>query len=351
MKKILVMAGAAVSLCGCAPQNQFVIEGRMAGTNSVVYLLDKTHTPIDSAKVDNGTFRLKGIADTPSMAYLTDSRDMQGTFATMLILEPGTITATDDTVTPQFKRIAGTPSNDANAAYTEAAMQLTQEFRNPETSDERREAIQQEYENLTKTTLDNNLDNFFGALLLTQQSYEMGGKAVLETISRFPAALQQTELLTTLKADAEQALKTDVGATYIDVEQKNPEGEPISLKSVVENPSNKYVLLDFWASWCGPCMGEVPHLKKTYDDFHKKGFEIFGVSFDSKAEDWTNAIKKNGMNWIHVSALSGFDNQAAKDYAIRGIPSNALIDSQGTIVAKDLRGDDLYAKVSELLAQ
>ena len=98
-------------------------------------------------------------------------------------------------------------------------------------------------------------------------------------------------------------------------------------------------------------MGEVPHLKKTYDEFHPKGFEIYGVSFDQNREKWLAAVDQNGMNWLHVSEVKGFDNQAAKDYAIQGIPSNFLIDAQGTIVAKNLRGEALYEKVSELLAQ
>lgn len=78
-------------------------------------------------------------------------------------------------------------------------------------------------------------------------------------------------------------------------------------KSVVENPANKYILLDFWASWCGPCMGEVPYLKQTYDEFHKKGFEIFGYSYDNNRDSWLNAVKENQMNWIHVSSLDGFE--------------------------------------------
>ena len=321
MKRALILAAAAAVLCSCASKNQFVIEGNVAGTNDVVYLLDKKRTPLDSATVENGAFRIKGVADTPSVAYLADARDMQGTFATMVILEPGTITVADNAENPQFKLVSGTVSNDANKAYSEAGMALTKEYRNPETSDERRSAIEKEYEALTDKALEQNLSNFFGAMLLSQQSYGMGGQELLDMIAKFPAELQQTELLTTLKTTAEQKLKTDIGQPYIDVVQNDAQGKELSLKSVVENPENKYVLLDFWASWCGPCMGEVPHLKKTYEEFHKKGFEIFGVSFDSKAEDWTEAVEKNGMDWIHVSALSGFDNQAAKDYAIQGIPS------------------------------
>ena len=91
--------------------------------------------------------------------------------------------------------------------------------------------------------------------------------------------------------------------------------------------------------------------KKTYDEFRKKGFEIYGVSFDEDRGDWLGAVEQNGMNWLHVSEVKGFDNQAAKDYAIQGIPSNFLIDGQGTIVARNLRGEALYEKISELLAQ
>ena len=258
----------------------------------------------------------------------------------------------DDAQNPYRKKVTGTPANDASDAYATAGNTLVQEFRNPETTSERREAIEQEYEQLTRTVLDQNRDNLFGVMLLAQQlGYELSGQELLDEIAKFPAAMQQTDALVKLKENAEQKMKTDIGQPFIDIAQPNAGGEQVSLGSVVKNPANKYVLLDFWASWCGPCMGEVPHLKKTYGDFHKKGFEIFGVSFDEDRGDWLGAVEQNGMNWLHVSEVKGFDNQAAKDYAIQGIPSNFLIDSQGTIVAKNLRGEALYEKISELLAQ
>ena len=212
-------------------------------------------------------------------------------------------------------------------------------------------AIEKEFEQLTLTTIDNNRDNFFGVVLMPNRAYELSGQETLDEIAKFSPEMQQTKELTELKTSAEQKLKTDVGQPYIDIVQNNAEGQPVSLKSVIDNPANKYTLVDFWASWCGPCMGEVPHLKKTYDEFRKKGFEIYGVSFDEDRGDWLGAVEQNDMNWLHVSEVKGFDNQAAKDYAIQGIPSNFLIDGQGTIVARNLRGEALYEKISELLAQ
>ena len=352
MKKILILAAAAAVLCSCANKNKYAVDGKVEGANSMVYLFDEKDNILDSAAAANGVFRFEGVAEKPQAAILRDARDDGATFGAMLILEPGTINVTDDAQNPYRKKVTGTPANDASDAYATAGSALVQEFRNPETTAERREAIEQEYEQLTRTVLDQNRDNLFGVMLLSQQlGYELSGQELLDEIAKFPAEMQQTDALVRLKENAEQMIKTDIGQPFIDIAQPNADGEQVSLESVVRNPANKYVLLDFWASWCGPCMGEVPHLKETYDKFHKKGFEIYGVSFDNNRDKWLAAVKDNGMKWLHVSEVKGFDNQAAKDYAIQGIPSNFLIDGQGTIVARNLRGEALYEKISELLAQ
>lgn len=353
MKRMLISA-AAVALCACGGNaDKFVIEGDITDLTGTVYLLDTEKNVLDSAAVENGVFRFEGRVETPGVRYVTDAcGDAAPTFAQMFFLEAGTILIADDAEQPQRKSVSGTPANDANAAYGKASRALITEFRSEETSDERREAIEQEYDELTRTTLEANRDNYFGATLLAYElAYELSGQELLDEIAKFPDALQQTEILVMLRQNAEQKLRTDIGCTYTDIEQPDASGNPVSLKSVIENPDNKYTLVDFWASWCGPCMGEVPHLKKTYDAFHKAGFEIYGISFDKDREKWLGAVEQNGMGWIHVSELNGFDNQAGRDYAVQGIPSNFLIDAQGNIVAKNLRGDALYEKIAELLAE
>lgn len=345
MKKTLWIAAAL--LCGCG-SNNYTIDGRIEGLEGTVYLFEGDRL-LDSAQVDRGAFRFKGTAETPEMCILTDSDRGDGTFGTMLIVEAGTIRVESDTEMPGRHIATGTPANDAKTAFEERMNALIKEYRHPETSEERREAIVEENDELRRQACENNRDNYFGVLILSESSYGFTGQELLDEIALFSPAMQQTERMAELRRNAEQKIKTDIGQPYIDIEQPDASGTAVTLRSVIENPANKLTLVDFWASWCGPCMGEVPHLKKAYADFHKRGFEIYGVSFDSDRDNWLQAVERHGMKWIHVSELNGFDNRAAKDYAIQGIPSNFLIDREGTIVATNLRGERLHEKLEELL--
>ena len=111
------------------------------------------------------------------------------------------------------------------------------------------------------------------------------------------------------------------------------------------------MLLDFWASWCGPCMAEMPNVKEIYRKYHDKGLEILGVSLDSKKEPWVNAIEKNELNWNHVSTLNKFDCPIAQRFRVTGIPRMYIIDKDGKIIAQDLRGEALSKKMDELFAR
>jgi len=134
------------------------------------------------------------------------------------------------------------------------------------------------------------------------------------------------------------------GAQAPEISQASPEGETISLSSL----KGKYVLIDFWASWCGPCRRENPNVKRLYDKYAGKDFEILSVSLDNSPDRWKQAIAQDGMNWLHVSDLKKWDSAAAADYGVRSIPFTVLVDPDGNIVATKLRGAGLQQKLEEL---
>ncbi len=144
------------------------------------------------------------------------------------------------------------------------------------------------------------------------------------------------------------ACNAQTGEKFKEIEGlASPDGQEIKLSTVVAE--NKYTLLDFWASWCGPCMAELPYLKAAYEEYHPKGFEIYGVSYDDDGAAWRSTITGQGMNWVHVSALKGWECPTQKLYGVNSIPRNYLINSKGVIVAENLRGEALAAKLAELL--
>ena len=343
MKKSFILA-AALAACACT-SNKYTIEGTLDSAEGYLYLSDGEKA-VDSAVLNGGAFRFEGTVETPQAYYLTDNRDTgEATFLAPVFIEAGNIRFEGTAEAPGF---SGSPSNDGYAAYAVRQRALLDEYRNPATDAERRAAIEKEYDDMNRTCFAENGDNLFGAYLLSDMQYELTGAELLEKIAAFPQPLQQADILVQLHEQALEKSKTDPGKPYINIIQCNPEREIVSLSSVLERPEVTCVLVDFWASWCGPCMGEVPYLKEAYAQYRDRGFEIYGVSFDKSETAWQAAIRDNEMAWVHVSDLNGFDNPAAHDYAVRGIPSNFLLDKQGTIIARDLRGEALGRKLAEL---
>ena len=145
----------------------------------------------------------------------------------------------------------------------------------------------------------------------------------------------------------QMAKETAVGMQYKEISMPDINGNVKNLSEVVK--SNKLTLVDFWASWCGPCRAEMPNVKKVYDDYHDKGFEVYGVSLDDKVEWWKDNVAKLGALGFQVSDLKGWSSDGATTYGVSAIPATVLIDQNGNIIAKNLRGDELVKKVSEIL--
>ena len=144
--------------------------------------------------------------------------------------------------------------------------------------------------------------------------------------------------------ERKQQVKIEVGSIAPEISLPSPKGDTINLSSL----KGKYVLLDFWASWCRPCRGENPNLVKAYQKYHNKGFEIYQVSLDKGKEEWVNAIAKDNLTWKHVSDLKFWKCTPAKVYGVQGIPASFLLDKEGKIIAMNLRGEELQSKLAEI---
>ena len=192
-----------------------------------------------------------------------------------------------------------------------------------------------------------NINNpaFWGNLYNVGMGTSLDGQKALVA-----AANERTLATSAMQSIAERIAiqeRTAIGQPYVDFCMTDPEGNPVALSDYVDK--GKYILIDFWASWCGPCRAEMPNVLKAYNRYKDKRFDVVGVSLDSNRDQWLKAIEEEGIPWIQVSDLKGWESAGAKAYAVRSIPHTVLLDPQGKIIARGIRGEGLHKKLAELL--
>lgn len=359
-------------------QSSFSITGNIAGLKdpATVYLAlvqDGQYRDVDSASVKDGVFVLEGHLSHPQLAILNLKRVSTGTARQRpdqlsLFLENSAIKiiATDSikdavisgSIADQQKRTL----ERAIAPLTKTIMRIQDHFANKpkeelyidgkpreevaRASDTVRLLVEQ-IRQINWDFVEANPDSYYA--LYVYNSNILGSKfdpqQVEPLFHHLNDELKSSQLGQQTLEKIQVAKRMENGVIAIDFTQNNLRGEPFTLSSL----RGKYVLVDFWASWCAPCRAENPNLIKAYAALKDKKFEIVGVSLDQNHSAWENAVKTDNLPWIHVSDLKGWKNEVGILYGINSVPQNFLINPEGVIIGKNLRGEELTKKLAELI--
>ena len=361
MKKNLIIAALMLAVLPTeAQQVKYTINGISSDNGKTVSLIDRgTNQIVNTATVADGKFSMSGDADKNALMAIGIK---ENPWATLFFNDgtPVTVNLNDST-------LKGSSLNerlvrydiDINAPYGNYMLKVQS------MSEEEREkkkveltgglmiAVMKMMEGVEKVFKEER-ETLIPVAFIDEYQQVLGQEKFDSVIATKPAwinhpiAKSQVEYFAQQKAQ-EAKKNAYVGKQFTDLEEPDADGKMHKLSEYVGK--GKWVLVDFWASWCGPCMQEMPNVVAAYEKYHAKGFDVVGLSFDNKKEPWLKAIADQKMSWTHLSDLKGWRTIASETYGVNSIPDNLLIDPQGKIVARGLRAQGLQDKLKEIFGE
>jgi peroxiredoxin len=379
MLKILVTAVIGLAAFSVNAQTGFSIKGKIPakydGQKVMLEYRTEKQEVKDSAVVKNGSFSFKGKVNAVVKAYLNlkpteenketaNNDDFYSRNYQTFFLENTNISIAGNQISNAT--IKGGPAQSdylllkSQLKSLEAKQmvlneQVMRSFRNKKDDSTSKDApnefapqlqlLYSEIGKIQNAFIQQHPDSYVSLDLINERN---DGAVELEKLKRdlkrLSPRMKNTAIGKNLQVKLAMAEKTGIGQQALDFTQNNTEGKPVTLSLL----RGKYVLVDFWASWCAPCREENPTVLKAYQKFKDKNFEIISISLDDKKEPWLKAIEADGLPWIQLSDLKGWKNSVARLYGVTSVPQNLLLDPNGKIVAKNLRGEELQMELDKI---
>ncbi|WP_281234947.1 TlpA disulfide reductase family protein [Flavobacterium gelatinilyticum] len=376
MKSTIVKSGflalaLSAAITSCSKKEGYTINGNIAGLDKGTVYLEYSDEKgekkiIDSAVVKEGAFTLNGKVTEPLFHTLKIKGQEYGTYF-ILSNEDIKVEAKKDSMF--IAKVTGSVQNGFYKSYYDNEFKKIQGVAGPiyklsdsltqngkvKLTPEQQTMMDKKWkdlgdlaDDLTDKFIRKNKDNIGGALVIEDRIVAYGTpEKIKEYYGILSPEVQKSFYGKKLKKSIDLIEKTAIGVTAPEFSQTDVNGKVVKLSDY----KGKYVLVDFWASWCGPCRKENPNVVEAYKTYHDKGFDVLGVSLDGKKEPWEKAIEKDGLTWTHVSDLKGWQNEAAVLYGVKMVPTNYLIGPDGKIVAKNLREAELQSKLKEIFSK